>query len=307
MKKEMTEVGRLAQDGEASPPFWERVWASFWRFRTNRISTRVIYAMFAIGVLAPLLANSFPLAMSLPDALPTLEEEKKAMFRELNKALETERNAALDAVDEGEPDAFERLEHAENALSAAKPDFETNVWPQERARILQASETTLSFPVLLDLCRPHHPRLRLQCVPPRVPALHHSRADLALRQGPDRIQAHITDHAGDGVGRRRRPLHRGEANQLSLRRLLQDLGTGGARGRGLGIVASHSLQLLRQSQRAHSAAAAVLSRPREVSPASRGGADGQDDRRTAGGRAQVRASPVERVRRIGGGHRCYRC
>lgn len=152
--KEMTEVGHLTAEGEASPPFWERMWTSFWRFRTNRISTRVIYAMFAIGVLAPLLANSFPLAMSLPDALPTLEEEKKAMFRERNKALETERNAALDAVDEGETDAFERLECAENALSAAKPDFETNVWPQERARILQASETTLSFPVLIDLCRP---------------------------------------------------------------------------------------------------------------------------------------------------------
>ena len=138
----------------ASPPYWERVWASFWRFRTNRISTRVVYVMFAIGILAPLLANGFPLAMSLPVALPTLEDEKTAMFRELNKALEAERNAALDAIDEGEPDAFDRLERAEDALKAAKPDFDDNVWPHERAKILQVSETTLSFPVLIDLCRP---------------------------------------------------------------------------------------------------------------------------------------------------------
>ena len=46
--KEMTEVGHLTDEGEASPPFRERMWTSFWRFRTNRISTRVIYAMFAI-------------------------------------------------------------------------------------------------------------------------------------------------------------------------------------------------------------------------------------------------------------------
>jgi ABC-type dipeptide/oligopeptide/nickel transport system permease subunit len=139
---------------QASPPYWERVWASFWRFRTNRISTRVVYAMFAIGILAPLLANGFPLAMSLPVALPTLEDQKTAMFRERNKALEAQRNAALDAVDEGESDAFERLERAEDALSAARPDFDTNVWPGERAKILQASETTLRFPVMIDLCRP---------------------------------------------------------------------------------------------------------------------------------------------------------
>ncbi len=149
----MTDDEKLNEE-RASPPFWERVWVSFWRFRTNRISTGVVCAMFAVGILAPLLANGFPLVMNLPEALSTLDDEKTAMFRERNKALEAERNAALDAVDEGDPDAFDRLELAEDALKAAKPDFDNNVWPQERAKILQASETTLSFPVMIDLCRP---------------------------------------------------------------------------------------------------------------------------------------------------------